>query len=319
MPSADVTEFGGWPQPPRWVWAVAGVAAVAVLAGVVVARTGPHRADAASPAAPGACGPAVHPPTSSAQAPAAAVRGSPGRQVLCSVLARGRPPRWLGVPFSPDGKMLAVGCGDGTVRLWNPDTGRPAGPLLRASARNGVPAVAFSPDGTLLASGGGDGTVRLWYPSTGQPAGAPLHASARSGVHAVAFSLDGTLLASGGGDGTVRLWSASTGQPAGAPLHASARHGVSALAFSPDGTLLAAGGSDGTVRLWNPATGRPVGAPLQTGSGSDGGVQWVAFSPDGTLLAAGGGDGTVRLWNPATGQPPADVAAPHLQACLGPS
>jgi len=73
------------------------------------------------------------------------------------------------------------------------------------------------------------------------------------------------------------------------------------------------------VRLWNPATGRPVGAPMQTRSGSDGGVQWVAFSPDGTLLAAGGGDGTVRLWNPATGQPPADVAAPHLQACLGPS
>ena len=49
MPSDDVAEFGGWPQPPRWVWAVAGVAAVAVLAGVVVAHTGPRHAAASSP------------------------------------------------------------------------------------------------------------------------------------------------------------------------------------------------------------------------------------------------------------------------------
>src|SRR6266568_4235875 len=44
-----MSEFGGWPRPPRWVWAVAGVAAVAVLAGVVVARTGPHHAAVSSP------------------------------------------------------------------------------------------------------------------------------------------------------------------------------------------------------------------------------------------------------------------------------
>jgi len=48
VPSDDVAEFGGWPRPPWWVWAVAGVAAVAVLAGVVVARTGPHHAAASS-------------------------------------------------------------------------------------------------------------------------------------------------------------------------------------------------------------------------------------------------------------------------------
>jgi hypothetical protein len=45
----DTVEFGGWPRPPRWVWAVAGVAVVAVLAGVVVARTGPHHSGASSP------------------------------------------------------------------------------------------------------------------------------------------------------------------------------------------------------------------------------------------------------------------------------
>jgi hypothetical protein len=74
--SEDVAEFGGWPRPPRWVWAAAGVAAVAVLTGLAAARSGPH--DAASsrtrsrtlaagapavwPSAAGACGSAAYLP-----------------------------------------------------------------------------------------------------------------------------------------------------------------------------------------------------------------------------------------------------------------
>lgn len=62
--------------------------------------------------------------------------------------------------LNPDGTVLAVGYQDGSIRLWNMDTGEQLTRLEGHADR--VVSLAFSPDGTLLASGGVDGTVRLW-------------------------------------------------------------------------------------------------------------------------------------------------------------
>jgi WD40 repeat protein len=64
------------------------------------------------------------------------------------------------VSFTPDGTILASGCSDGIVRLWNVQTGDLV--MKLEGHLKGVSNVEFSSDGTLLASGSSDGTIRLW-------------------------------------------------------------------------------------------------------------------------------------------------------------
>ncbi|RDW63404.1 vegetative incompatibility WD repeat protein [Coleophoma cylindrospora] len=113
----------------------------------------------------------------------------------------------MAVAFSPNGKLVASGSNDHTIRLWDSATGT----LQRVleGHTSVVGAVAFSPDGTLVASGSYDRTVRLWDSATGM-----LQRALEGHTHAVwavAFSPDGNLVASSSKDHTIRLWDSATG------------------------------------------------------------------------------------------------------------
>ncbi|KAM0703990.1 hypothetical protein Q7P35_008996 [Cladosporium inversicolor] len=196
------------------------------------------------------------------------------------------------VAFSPDGKTVASGSWDKTVRLWDAATGEERQKL--EGHDEGVDAVAFSPDGKTVVSGSWDKTARLWDAATGEER--QKLEGHDEGVNAVAFSPDGKTVVSGSRDKTVRLWDAATGEER--QKLEGHDDSVSAVAFSPDGKTVASGSWDKTVRLWDAATGEE----RQKLEGHDHLVSAVAFSPDGKTVASGSDDRTVRLWDAATGE-----------------
>ncbi|KAJ3579376.1 hypothetical protein NPX13_g1192 [Xylaria arbuscula] len=178
------------------------------------------------------------------------------------------------IAYSSDGKVLASGSRDKTVRLWNPVTGA-LQQLIRA--QDSVNAIAFSADNKILVLGLSDSTIRLWDLEAVE-CQQTLKGHTRK-VTSIAISCGGRLLASASYDSTVRLWDMETA------VCQRAMEGhtevVNSVAFSYNGRLVASASSDKTIRLWDVST--------------------VTFSPNGRIIASGSEDRDISIWDAATG------------------
>jgi COMPASS component SWD3 len=208
--------------------------------------------------------------------------------------------------YSPDGRLLASGSDDKTVKIWHLSKGREQHTLYRH--KDWVRAVAFASDGKTFACGSWDEVVFLWSVELEQmkfKRDPLMHQRERrslrdfgGGVWSLAFSHEGQCLAVGCTDGSVfQYWKRDIIRPLRV-LNAHHPWPVNAVTFSPDGSLLAAGGHDRTVRLWDAEWGRETA--VLTGHADW--VRCLAFSPDGRTLVSGSEDSAIKFWDVACGE-----------------
>lgn len=195
------------------------------------------------------------------------------------------------VAYSPDGKYLASGSADKTIKLWEVETGR----LLRTlTGHTGdICSVSYSPNGVYLASGSKDETIKLWEVKTGNCI--KILTGHTGYVQSVTYSPDGKYLASAAWDETIKLWEVETGEC----IKTLTGHTgyVESVAYSSDGKYLASASYDKTVKLWEVATGKCI----KILSGHTDIVRSVSFAPNGKYLASGAYDKTTKIWEVATG------------------
>ncbi len=220
-------------------------------------------------------------------------------EVLALAFA-GKGSRLAVLQLDANAAILAAGCSDGAVRLWDAQTGKTLGTILAHKA--GVTAICLTPDGkTLVTAADSEPTLRVWDVTSRNLSGE--FAGHANGIAGIALSPDGKTLAAGGRgfDPTIHLYDMARGGQSKmftAYLKGEHKLSISALAFSSDGKRLASGSLDKTARVWNIAE-RKATAKFDEHEAS---ILSIAFHPNGRNVVSGSPDKTVRQWDADTGK-----------------
>jgi len=216
--------------------------------------------------------------------------------------------------FSPDGKTLAVGCGQGLFYLWDcHHDGKPR--KVVAPEKDPVLVLYFAPDGKWLVTASENPQnqrVHIWDVATAKRL---LSLPGNSRFAAAAIAPDGKSAAVSFYDRSLRIFAVPDFKKSWLPVLPKEQRLIPfeyapiSLAFSPDGQVLAVGEEEraGAIHLLEYASGEH----LLSLHGHHSGVMKMIFSADGRSLFSGGGDSTILRWD-ATGRRGNTPAKPDL-------
>src|SRR5262245_16944154 len=210
----------------------------------------------------------------------------------------------LGIRFFPDDSRVVTAGTDGTIRIFEPATGKA---VTQIKAGTLIEGLDVSPDGTLIASGSLSGAITLW--DSGAGAKVVDLAAAGPQVMTVAFSPDGTRLASGGADAVLRLWNVEQQQlERELPFVGSDdRPGRDiGLAPSSDGSFVVAACDTGVLRAVDVGLEKQI---WQRDAERGKFPTAIAVAPDRKRVLVGYENGAVRLHAAGTGEVLTDLKA----------
>ena len=199
------------------------------------------------------------------------------------------------VSLSPDGKMIASGSKDKSIRLWDAST-KTLHKTLRGHRRP-IFGLTFSSDGSSIASISEDKTVRVWNVATGRRS--HTFKTHSKYPHRISFSPNGETLASSSLPGIIHQWDLNKGKHKNTIVGHGAGFATKSVVFSKDKITGATTDGNNNIILYDLNT-QEVQTVL---TGHKDLVTILTFSPNGETLASGGLDKTIRLWTVATGEP----------------
>jgi WD40 repeat protein len=202
--------------------------------------------------------------------------------------------------FSPDGRLLATGSWDNSIKIWRAQSGECFATLN--AHNNWVNGVVFSPSGRYLASLSHDGTVKIWNTATWDCVKTLEH-DEKGNANLVAFSPDEGLIATGPDSGAIKVWRL----PQGTLLHALHVHRahVNQLPFSPDGRFIFTGAAFPYFQAWDTLSGQCI---FSSGSHKSR-FYSIAVSPCGRYVVTGSSDWTAKVWQLGEPEPLCSVTA----------
>lgn len=213
---------------------------------------------------------------------------SVGKKELLATLEGGHSGKVISLDFSKDSSMLASGGTDGTLTLWNLNTGKIWKQLTEHTGP--VTTVRFSPDGQYLVSGGADHRVILYETQSGRQI--RTFEEHKKDITAIEFSSDGKFFAVSGGDRKITLY--STAEAACMATLKGHRGWIRDIALSGDSKALYSCGDDGRLICWKISDLRNIRKEEVTRIGASRLLSLDLF-PDNSCYVTGSQRGILRV------------------------